>query len=63
MEEQLNEGQVVVLDNAAGIGSYMVAEVKFNTDGTVDSYKAQKVSPRGSAISEVISCDGLTLVK
>lgn|GEM_PF-5897119 len=52
-----------MLDNAAGIGSYMVAEVKFNTDGTVDSYKAQKVSPRGSAISEVISCDGLTLVK
>ena len=59
--KQLNDKSVVVLDNAAGIGSYVVALVKFNKDGTVESFEARKASPRGDWISKIINCENMKL--
>jgi len=59
--EQIKNTGIIELDNAAGIGSYVVARVTFNKNGTVNSFIAQKSSPRGDAISEIISCKKMSL--
>lgn len=59
--EQIENTGMVELDNAAGMGSYVVARVSFNKSGTVNSFMAQKASPRGDAISEIIKCENMSL--
>ncbi len=59
--KQNDEQGYVQLDNAAGIGSFIVIRVKFDKIGAVNSFRAQKASPSGAGISEIVSCENIEL--
>ena len=60
-QEQYVTDRVVILDNAAGLGSYVVLSARFNTQGKVESFQAYKESPRGDVIGDAITCEEMEL--
>jgi len=55
------QGNPVYVDNAAGIGSFALAELNFNQDGTLNTLVAVKKAPTGAQLSAAFTCSDLKL--